>query len=151
VVQEAERALDVAEGIQRKGVVLATLSKLKQVCNHPAQFLDDSSSIPGRSDKLAGLTEMLEEILEVGDRALVFSQFAEMGRFLQQHRQETFCREVLFLHGGAPKGQRDRMVERFQDEEAGPPVFLANVRLKARHDLALPPERPVSAALRDEL
>jgi SNF2 family DNA or RNA helicase len=128
VVQDAERALDGAEGIQRKGVVLATLSKLKQVCNHPAQFLGDNSSIPGRSGKLARLTEMLEEILEVGDRALVFSQFAEMGKILQQHLQETFGREVLFLHGGVPKGQRDRMVERFQGEEAGPPVFILSLK-----------------------
>jgi SNF2 family DNA or RNA helicase len=128
VVREAEKTLDAAEGIQRKGVILATLSKLKQVCNHPAQFLGDNSSIPGRSGKLARLTEMLEEILEVGDRALVFSQFAEMGKILQQHLQETYGREALFLHGGVPKRQRDRMVERFQDEEAGPPVFILSLK-----------------------
>jgi SNF2 family DNA or RNA helicase len=128
VVREAEKALDTAEGIQRKGAILATLSKLKQVCNHPAQFLGDNSSIPGRSGKLQRLTEMLEEILEVGERALVFSQFAEMGRILQQHLQETFGREALFLHGGVPKGQRDRMVERFQGEEAAPPVFILSLK-----------------------
>ena len=128
VVREAEKTLDAAEGIQRKGVILATLSKLKQVCNHPAQFLGDNSSIPGRSGKLARLTEMLEEILEVGERALVFSQFAEMGKILQRHLQETFGREVLFLHGGVPKGQRDRMVERFQNEEAGPAIFLLSLK-----------------------
>ena len=128
VVREAERTLDGTEGIQRKGVILATLSKLKQVCNHPAQFLGDNSSIPGRSGKLTRLTEMLEEILEVGERALVFSQFAEMGTILQQHLQGTFGREVLFLHGGVPKRQRDRMVERFQGEEAGPPVFILSLK-----------------------
>ncbi len=128
VVRDADRTLDAAEGIQRKGVVLATLSKLKQVCNHPAQFLGDNSSIPGRSGKLARLTEMLEEVLEVGERALVFTQFAEMGAILQRHLQESFGREVLFLHGGVPKGQRDRMVERFQDAEAGPPVFLLSLK-----------------------
>jgi SNF2 family DNA or RNA helicase len=128
VVQDADRTLDAAEGIQRKGVVLATLSKLKQVCNHPAQFLGDNSSIPGRSGKLARLTEMLEEVLEVGERALVFSQFAEMGAILQRHLQESFGREVLFLHGGVPKGQRDRMVERFQGADAGPPVFLLSLK-----------------------
>ena len=128
VVREAEKTLDAAEGIQRKGTILATLSKLKQVCNHPAQFLGDHSSIPGRSGKLQRLTEMLEEILEVGERALVFSQFAEMGRILQQHLQETFGREALLLHGGVPKGQRDRMVERFQGEEAAPPVFILSLK-----------------------
>jgi SNF2 family DNA or RNA helicase len=119
VVQEAEAAIEGAAGIQRKGVILATLSKLKQVCNHPAQFLGDNSAIPGRSGKLARLTEMLEEVLAIGDRALVFSQFSEMGALLRRHLEETFGREVLFLHGGVPKKQRDRMVERFQAGGAG--------------------------------
>ena len=100
VVEETAEQLDAAEGIQRKGLVLATLTKLKQVCNHPAQFLGDNSAIAGRSGKLARLTEMLEEALEAGDRALIFTQFAEMGAILQRHLQETFGREVLFLHGG---------------------------------------------------
>ncbi len=128
VVREAERTLDAAEGIQRRGAILATLSKLKQVCNHPAQFLGDNSSIPGRSGKLARLTEMLEEILAVRERALVFTQFAEMGAILQRHLQETFGREVLFLHGGVAKRQRDRMVERFQAEDAGPSIFLLSLK-----------------------
>src|SRR5208283_1351718 len=79
VVKETEEGLKSSEGIQRKGLVLATLSKLKQVCNHPAHFLGDNSAIPGRSGKLARLTEMLEEVISVGDRALVFTQFSEMG------------------------------------------------------------------------
>ena len=120
VVDESDRRqLERAEGIQRKGLVLATLSKLKQVCNHPAQFLGDNSAIPGRSGKLARLTEMLEEVLAAGERALVFTQFAEMGDDHPAHLQETFGREVLFLHGGVPKTQRDRMVERFQGEDGG--------------------------------
>ncbi len=108
VVEDAGKTILVADGIQRKGVVLATLLKLKQVCNHPAQFLGDNSSIPGRSGKLARLTEMLEEALAEGDRALVFTQFTEMGALIQTHLQETFGREVLFLHGGVPKAKRDR-------------------------------------------
>src|SRR5262249_14779517 len=71
VVKESTEDIEGAEGIQRKGLVLATLSKLKQVCNHPAQFLGDNSPIPNRSGKLARLTEMLEEALEAGDSALV--------------------------------------------------------------------------------
>ena len=128
VLKETEEALESAEGIQRRGLVLATLSKLKQVCNHPAQFLSDNSGIAGRSGKLARLTEMLEEVIEVGDRALVFSQFAEMGGLLQRHVQETFGLEALFLHGGAPKRQRDRMVDRFQSESAGPPIFILSLK-----------------------
>ena len=128
VVKEMEEALESAEGIQRRGLILGTLSKLKQVCNHPAQFLGDNSGIADRSGKLARLTEMLEEVIEVGDRALVFSQFAEMGGLLQRHVQETFGLEALFLHGRAPKGERDRMVDRFQNEVAGPPVFILSLK-----------------------
>jgi SNF2 family DNA or RNA helicase len=128
VVREAEGTLDGAGGIRRKGVILATLSKLKQICNHPAQFLGDNSAIAGRSGKLARLTEMLEEILAVGERALVFTQFAEMGAILQRHLQATYGREILFLHGGVSKAQRDRMVERFQAEGTGPPVFLLSLK-----------------------
>jgi SNF2 family DNA or RNA helicase len=116
------------DDIQRKGIVLATLSKLKQVCNHPAQFLGDNSPLPGRSGKLARLTEMMEEVIETGDRALVFTQFAEMGGMLKQQLEETFGREALFLHGGVPKAQRDRMVERFQKDEGGPPVFILSLK-----------------------
>ena len=128
VLKETEEALESADGIQRRGLVLATLSKLKQVCNHPAQFLGDNSGINGRSGKLTRLTEMLEEVIEVGDRALVFSQFAEMGGLLQRQVQETFGLEALFLHGGVPKRQRDRMVERFQDEGGGPQVFILSLK-----------------------
>ena len=125
---ETEEALESAEGIQRRGLVLGTLSKLKQVCNHPAQFLGDNSGIAGRSGKLARLMEMLEEVIEVGDRALVFSQFSEMGDILRRHVQETFGREALFLHGGLPKRRRDLMVERFQNESSGPQVFILSLK-----------------------
>jgi SNF2 family DNA or RNA helicase len=128
VVAEAAEALDEAEGIRRKGVVLATLSKLKQVCNHPAQFLGDNSSIPGRSGKLARLTEMLEEALAAGDRALVFSQFAEMGTILKRHLEDAFGHEALFLHGAVPKKARDRMVERFQADGDGPRLFVLSLK-----------------------
>jgi len=103
VLKDLGERLKSSEGIERKGLILATLSKLKQVCNHPAHFLKDNSGIPGRSGKVARLSEMLEEIVEVGDKALVFSQFAEMGSILKKHLQETFGREMLFLHGGVPR------------------------------------------------
>ncbi len=128
VVAEASRDLDEAEGISRKGLVLATLMKLKQVCNHPAQFLGDNSSITARSGKLARLTEMLEEMLSIGERALIFTQFREMGDIIRRHTQETFGREVLFLHGGVPKKARDRMVERFGQENDAPPIFILSLK-----------------------
>jgi SNF2 family DNA or RNA helicase len=128
VVKETEEGLASADGIQRKGLILATLSKLKQVCNHPAHFLGDNSAIQGRSGKLARLTEMLEEVLEIGDRALVFTQFSEMGKLLRKYLQETFGNEVLFLHGGVTKQNRDKMVERFQDGSGGPSIFVLSLK-----------------------
>ena len=128
ITAEAEAALAGVEGIERRGLVLATLMKLKQVCNHPAQLLGDNSSIPGRSGKLARLTEMVEEGLGVGDRALVFTQFTEMGHLLVRHLQETFGQEVLFLHGGVSRQKRDRMVARFQADEDAPPLFVLSLK-----------------------
>lgn len=128
VVNDATIELAAMEGIQRRGLVLATLTKLKQICNHPAQFLGDNSTIGARSGKLARLTEMLEEVLAAGDRALVFTQFAEMGGLLKRHLQESFGIETLFLYGGTPKKERDRMVERFQEEQGGPRIFVLSLK-----------------------
>jgi SNF2 family DNA or RNA helicase len=127
VVDEAAKTIESAEGIERKGLILGTLSKLKQVCNHPAHFLGDNSPLPGRSGKLERLAEMLDEVLQAGERALVFTQFTEMGTLIRRHLQELFGREVLFLHGGVPAKQRDRLVERFQ-EGGGPRVFLLSLK-----------------------
>jgi superfamily II DNA or RNA helicase len=127
VVEQAQADLKSAEGIKRKGIILGLLTKLKQVCNHPAHFLGDNSPLEGRSGKLARLTEMLEEVLAEGDRALIFTQFTEMGGLLQKHLQETFGREVPFLHGGVSAAQRDRLVARFQ-EAGGAPFFLLSLK-----------------------
>jgi SNF2 family DNA or RNA helicase len=127
-VAQADEEMRTAEGIQRKGLILGLLSKLKQVCNHPAQFLGDNSPLPGRSGKLSRLTEMLEEVLDEGDRALIFTQFTEMGELIRRHLQETFGREVLFLHGGVPRKQRERLVDRFQTGADGPRLFLLSLK-----------------------
>lgn len=128
VLEDLKRTLYEVDGIQRKGVILATLARLKQVCNHPAHFLGDNSAIDGRSGKLARLTEMLEEVLTVGDRALIFTQFREMGDILRAHLQDTLGREVLFLHGGVTRKARDRMIERFQDDAQAPPIFILSLK-----------------------
>ncbi|OPZ64714.1 MAG: ATP-dependent helicase HepA [Firmicutes bacterium ADurb.Bin506] len=128
VVKDTLRAIEEAEGIQRKGIVLAALLKLKQVCNHPAQFLRDKSSLPGRSGKLTRLAEMLEEAVTQGDRCLVFTQFAEMGALLQAHLAEVLGCEVAFLHGGVPRAAREDMIQRFQNGAAGPPVFVLSLK-----------------------
>ena len=126
VLRDADERLAAADGIQRRGLVLATLSKLKQVCNHPAHFLGEPSGAAGRSGKMDRLAEMLEEIISVGDQALVFTQFVQMGRMLKRHIQETFGREALFFHGGLPQGQRDRMIQQFQAGEA--PVLILSLK-----------------------
>ena len=128
VVQDSLAHIEESEGIQRKGLVLSTLLKLKQVCNHPAQFLGDGSELAGRSGKLARLSEMLEEALAVGDRALIFTQFATMGEMLKRYLQGTFGREVLFLHGGTPREQRERMIQRFQGDGHAPPFFVLSLK-----------------------
>lgn len=128
VLRELEESLEASEGIRRKGLVLASLAKLKQICNHPAHFLGDGSRIGGRSGKLARLSEMVEVLMDSGDRALIFTQFREMGELLRNHLTETFGREVLFLHGGVPRKKRDEMVRRFQEEEKGPPLFILSLK-----------------------
>jgi SNF2 family DNA or RNA helicase len=129
VVEDAERKIRDAECIERRGVILATLTKLKQVCNHPAQLLGDGSEVRGRSGKLTRLSEMLDELIDAGDRALVFTQFAEMGKLLQRHLQDELGRELFFLHGGTPKKRRDQMVERFQaGGSEAPPVFILSLK-----------------------
>lgn len=129
VLEDIEEAIEEAEeGIQRRGIVLSALTRLKQVCNHPAQFLKDNSGIPGRSGKLAMLTEMLDVVLENREKALVFTQFAEMGKMLKEHLQASFGCEVLFLHGGVPRKQRDRMIERFQEGKEYLPIFVLSLK-----------------------
>ena len=127
VVQEMLDKIEDSEGIQRKGLVLSTLLKLKQVCNHPAQFLHDNSELEGRSGKLVRLLEMLEEVLAEGDKALLFTQFREMGNILQKVLEDLLTCETLFLHGGTPQKKRDKMIERFQGEK-GPPLFVLSLK-----------------------
>ncbi|MBI1295627.1 ATP-dependent helicase [bacterium] len=128
VVQQTMDRVEQSEGIQRRGLVLSLLLKLKQVCNHPAHYLGEKTPLKGRSGKLSRLTEMLDEALSIGDRALVFTQFVEMGHLLQTHLHETFGVDVLFLHGGTPATKRDQMVRTFQEEENGPPIFVLSLR-----------------------
>src|SRR5690606_22376515 len=100
VVSDMMARIEESEGIERRGLVLATMTKLKQVCNHPAQLLRDGSRIAGRSGKLARLEEILEEVLAGGERALVFTQYAQFGAMLRSHLSARFGRDAGWLHGG---------------------------------------------------
>ena len=128
VVDDMKEQLVEKEDMERRGLVLSTLMKLKQVCNHPAQFAADNSEIPGRSGKLQRLTDMLTEIRQEGHRTLVFTQFAEMGGMLQDYLQTYFGEEVFFLYGGLSRKKRDAMISRFQNDEDAPHVFILSLK-----------------------
>jgi SNF2 family DNA or RNA helicase len=127
VLRDFDSTLDDSDGMARRGLILAALSKLKQICNHPAQFARDNSALPGRSGKLARLEEMVEEVYEAGDGALVFTQFAEMGALIVRRLEQRFGREVSFLHGGVARSARDDMVARFA-AGSGPAVFVLSLK-----------------------
>lgn len=128
VLSTLDKSIAGADGIKRKGIVLAAITSLKQICNHPALYLKDHSQLDGRSGKIARLTEIAEEMLSVGDRALIFTQYAEMGAMLKKYLQETFGREVLFLHGGIEREKRDEMVRKFQDSDNPAPFFVLSLK-----------------------
>jgi SNF2 family DNA or RNA helicase len=127
-VDEALARIERTDGIQRRGLVLALLTALKQICNHPAHYLREPGPLGGRSGKLDRLTEMLEETVAAGDRSLVFTQFRAMGDRLVPHLAQVLDAEVLFLHGGTPRPARDEMVRRFQEEPRGPQVFVLSLK-----------------------
>jgi len=128
VVDDMAEQIEEAEGINRKGLVLSTIMKLKQVCNHPVQFSKDNSSIKDRSGKLQRLEEMLRETLELGERTLVFTQFAHMGKILQKYLQDYFAQEVFLLSGSLSKKKRDMMVDRFQNDQKAPHIFILSLK-----------------------
>ena len=127
VVEDMMAAIEDSEGIQRRGNVLAAMTKLKQVCNHPVHLLKDGSRLPARSGKLARLEELAEEIVAEGDKALIFTQYAEWGAVLQPYLAARLDRPVLWLHGGLPKARRDELVERFQTD-GEPMLFLLSLK-----------------------
>jgi len=127
-VEEMLARIEAAEeGIERRGLVLATMAKLKQVCNHPAHLLRDGSALAGRSGKLARLEEICEEVLAESERVLCFTQYAEFGAMLEPYLAARLGCPVLYLHGGTPKRQRDLMVAQFQDS-GEPGVFLLSLK-----------------------
>ena len=116
---------------QRHGKILGMLTRLKQICNHPAlvlkeKHIDDDFS--ERSIKVQRLDEILEEILEAGDRALLFTQFAEWGHLLKTYLQKKWNFDIPFLYGGTSKNERQSMIDRFQGDPRGPQLFLLSLK-----------------------
>jgi len=141
VVEKMVNEVERSDGIQRRGLVLSTLVKLKQICNHPAHYAQachrdgvevTESSAPGlqtaRSGKAARMMTLLEEVLATGEKALVFTQFRQMGRLLSAMIQHDLDCETLFLHGGTPPKRRQQFIDRFQSDDGNVPVFILSLK-----------------------
>jgi len=143
VVNDMLNRVDNADGMKRRGLVLSALVKLKQVCNHPAHFLrqgsDDENSVPlptlkpgeklsARSGKAMRLMEMVEELIAAGDRALIFTQYRQMGHLLVAMLRQELDSEALFLHGGTPQAKREHLIERFQSNDPACPIFVLSLK-----------------------
>ncbi|WP_239107696.1 DEAD/DEAH box helicase [Spirilliplanes yamanashiensis] len=127
VVNDMLQRLKETSSIARRGLVLSAITKLKQVCNHPAHLLGDGSPLAGRSGKLDRLEEILDAALAAGEPALCFTQYAAFGALLQPHLAARFGAPVRYLHGGVPRGARDALVAGFQADER-PGVFLLSLK-----------------------
>ena len=129
VVRDLEEQIESSEGIQRQGLILSTLMRLKQICNHPAQFLQDGGAFTeSRSHKLARVCEMLDEIEAEDESALVFTQFAEIGKSLERLFRQRYGGAVYYLHGGTPRALREHMVTEFQNPDTDRAIFVLSLR-----------------------
>lgn len=125
-VRETMAYIEASEGIARRGLIMKLLASLKQICNHPAQYLkEEPTRLTGRSGKLALLDELLDTILAEDGSVLVFTQYVTMARLLSAHLTSRAIPSQL-LHGGTPVAERERMVDRFQSGEV--PVFLLSLK-----------------------
>jgi SNF2 family DNA or RNA helicase len=115
------------EGIARRGMILAALLRLKQICNHPDAFLDDGRLTVDRSGKTGLLFSLIEDVIAAGDAAILFTQFPTFGERLIGLIRKTFHEEVLFLHGKTPRKSRDEMVSRFA-HPSGPKLFVLSLK-----------------------
>ncbi|MDR3415257.1 MAG: DEAD/DEAH box helicase [Nevskia sp.] len=126
-VDGMRQALDRLQGIERRGLVLQTLMRLKQICNHPSQLTGDGDYAAADSGKFQRLAEIGEELAERQDRVLVFTQFREVIDPLMQHLAAIFGRPGLSLHGGTAVSARRSIVERFQADD-GPPFLVLSLK-----------------------
>ena len=117
--------IEQSEGIQRKGLVLKLITSLKQICNHPTQFLKKGEATPQLSGKSERLFELLSDIFQKNEKVLLFTQYREMGLLLVQMITEAFGFEPPFLHGGVTRKKRDEMVDNFQNHSTSPLLILS--------------------------
>jgi len=127
IVRRMRSALDGADGMARRGLVLQTLMRLKQICNHPSQLSGDGDYSPSDSGKFVRLGEICEELAQRQEKALIFTQFREIIDALADYLATIFDRAGLVLHGGTGVKKRKGVVEQFQDE-GGPPFFILSLK-----------------------
>src|SRR5206468_12893213 len=126
-VDDLAGQLEDVDGMKRRGIVLAFLMRLKQICNHPSQWLGDGAWAEQDSGKLARLRDIAEMVGARQEKALVFTQFREMTAPLAAFLASVFGREGLVLHGSVPVKQRKALVDAFQAED-GPPFFVLSLK-----------------------
>jgi len=126
-LEEMKRRLpELEDDATRRGLILGTLTRLKQICNHPAQFLHEDGPLARRSGKMARLEELVEEILQLGEQALIFTQFTSAAMLLVDRIEDRFDISPLYLHGGVPHQRRQTLIDTFQRREA--PLFVLSLR-----------------------
>ncbi|MGZ6434818.1 MAG: DEAD/DEAH box helicase [Pseudobdellovibrionaceae bacterium] len=129
LIHDTFAEIEKLSGFERKGLILQMLSRLKQLCNHPALYLKEKSAtrqLLERSNKMEKLVELIAAVLEQGESCLIFTQYIEMGEMIRSTLKKKFGIEVPFLNGSVPKMQRDDMIERFQNQKF--PVFLLSLK-----------------------
>jgi len=128
------RRIDALHAMERRGTVLASITKLKQICDHPAlltrRFDRPTSKLLEQSHKLMRLVEMVEEVRESDERCIIFTQYIEMGKLIQRVLSDRLKENIMFMHGGISKTERDQMIASFQaqcqDEPRG--VFVLSLK-----------------------
>jgi SNF2 family DNA or RNA helicase len=128
IVEQTEKTLQGADGIEKKGAIFKLMTALKQVCCHPALYCDTSNKESGNSGKATLLMDLLESIHQRNEKVLVFTQYAQMGFLIQTLVKESFSLEAPFLHGGSTRPQRDAMVKQFQSD---PECWLMILSIRA--------------------
>lgn len=133
ILEDLFQRLDQASPMERRGLILGALTKLKQLCNHPGLVMKESRAAihKDRSRKMERLLEMMDELRQEGDRCLIFTQFVETGHMLQRTIEQERKEPVLFLHGGTPKAKRDEMISLFQASASSSENGIFILSLKA--------------------
>lgn len=128
LVKDTFAQIEQLSAFERRGLILQMLSRLKQLCNHPALYLKEEkpTNMIARSAKLEKLSELLDSVLDQGESCLIFTQYIEMGNIIRNMVKKKFGVDVPFLNGSVPKNERDRMIAQFQDHQF--PIFLLSLK-----------------------